>query len=181
MISPLSIAKIVVVVAVLAVGFCAGWTLNGWRYEAQLATANAAYEANMKTVSDTAAAAAEAQVAKTTDLQNQLAAEDAKHTKEMTDVQAQIAAAQAAVALPSGGLSVLATCPSTDTGSGNSVPSTPTASIVVHAAHVAAPTRAVLDRGVAQRLLALTATGDKALVALSACQDYVKTIQGTSK
>ncbi|PMU85227.1 hypothetical protein C1Y30_30695, partial [Pseudomonas sp. GW704-F3] len=58
-----------------------------------------------------------------------------------------------------------------DSASGCNVPATPGAVGVVHGA-----ARAQLDPAHAQRILAITGDGDQGLIALRACQAYVRTI-----
>jgi hypothetical protein len=174
MIPSLVPVKLGAALGVLLAAGAGGWTLNGWRYEALLADAQAAYSDNIKAIADAAEQAAAAQLVRTTQLEQALATEDVQHSQEMSDARAQTDAAKAAVAAPGGGLSVLASCPAGNPGGGHSLPAAATPGGVDHAAAV----RVVLDPGVAQRLLALTARGDRALIQLRACQDYVKTIQG---
>ena len=60
----------------------------------------------------------------------------------------------------------------TTTGAGNGSLSAPTATGgVVHG-----PARAELDPAHAQRIIAITGEGDRGLIALQACQAYVKAI-----
>ncbi|PMU87239.1 lysis protein, partial [Pseudomonas sp. GW704-F3] len=58
-----------------------------------------------------------------------------------------------------------------DSASGCNVPATPGAVGVVHGA-----ARAQLDPAHAQRILAITGDGDQGLIALRACQAYVRAI-----
>lgn len=60
----------------------------------------------------------------------------------------------------------------TDTAGGCSVPAGTTAGGVVHGG-----TRARLDPAHAQRIIAITNDGDQGLVALRACQSYIRIIR----
>ncbi|MGY2160993.1 lysis protein, partial [Pseudomonas tolaasii] len=60
---------------------------------------------------------------------------------------------------------------STDSASGCDVPAAPGAAGVVHAVR-----RAQLDPAHAQRIIAITDDGDKAVIALRACQAYVRAV-----
>ena len=92
---------------------------------------------------------------------------DQQHTKELSDAQRNQARLRDQLATADVRLSVLIE----DSASGCNVPTTPGAVGVVHAAR-----RAQLDPAHAQRIVAITDDGDNAIIALRACQAYVRAI-----
>ncbi|KRP45090.1 lysozyme, partial [Pseudomonas synxantha] len=103
--------------------------------------------------------------------EEKLALQDQQHTKELSDAQRNQAVLRDRLATSDVRLSVL--IDSADTASGCNVPTSTSAVGVVHAAR-----RAQLDPAHAQRILAITGDGDQGLIALRACQAYVKTVAG---
>ena len=95
--------------------------------------------------------------------QRLLAQLDTEHTKALTDAQTTNNQLRAAVATGARRLSVKATCP------------------VVRTATTAtrlddAEARAELDPAAAERIVAIPADGDEAIVALTGLQDYINTV-----
>lgn len=95
--------------------------------------------------------------------QRLLAQLDTEHTKALTDAQTTNNQLRAAVATGTRRLSVKATCP------------------VVRTATTAtrlddAEARAELDPAAAERIVAIPADGDEAIVALTGLQDYINTV-----
>lgn len=95
--------------------------------------------------------------------QRLLAQLDTEHTKALTNAQTTNNQLRAAVATGARRLSVKATCP------------------VVRAATTAAglddaEARAELDPAAAERIVAIPADGDEAIVALTGLQDYINTV-----
>jgi len=166
-----------VALILFAAGF-GGWTLASWDYGAKLAKAQAQYAENMTKVSDAAAKANADNLTRLQAAQAQIAQQDAKYSKDMSDASDQIAAAQVQLAAHPDSFSVLANCPGTDTGGGDKLPGPTTAPSMDHG-----PTqvRAIVDPGIVKRLLAATARGDKALIQLAALQAYVLTITKGAK
>lgn len=95
--------------------------------------------------------------------QRLLAQLDTEHTKALTDAQTNINQLRAAVATGARRLSVKATCP---------VVRTATTSTRLDDAE----TRAELDPATAERIVAIPADGDEAIVALTGLQDYINTV-----
>lgn len=92
---------------------------------------------------------------------------DDKHTKELFDAQDNVSNILDTVSTGQRRLfvtTVKAKC---------AMPNNSTAASVDHAA-----TRAELNKEFAQRIIAITARGDKAIIQLNACQDYVKAVAG---
>jgi hypothetical protein len=175
MIPGLSWAKLAIAVVVLLGAGATGWQLNGWRLGTQLADDKAAYAQNLQHVSDAATKAAQEQEQKLEAAQQAIAALDAQHTEEMQHVQADAAAAHAALADGTRQLSITASCPS---AGGNIVPGATPATGVDHGSPAS---RAVIDGSAAQALVALAAKGDGYRVQLAACQDYARTLQSVAQ
>ena len=100
-------------------------------------------------------------------LEGRLQSIDEAHFKEFSDAQKNISRLRDRLATADVRLSVL--IDATDSASGCNVPSTTSAVGVVHAAR-----RAQLDPAHAQRIVAITGDGDRGLIALAACQAYVR-------
>ncbi|MEZ0553843.1 lysis system i-spanin subunit Rz, partial [Pseudomonas sp. Env-33] len=101
-------------------------------------------------------------------LEQQLAGQDQQHSKELSDAQRNQARLRDQLATADVRLSVLL---GEDPASSCNVPAAPGAVGVVHAAR-----RAQLNPAHAQRIIRITDDGDSALIALRACQAYVRTI-----
>ncbi|WP_415840096.1 lysis system i-spanin subunit Rz, partial [Pseudomonas synxantha] len=100
--------------------------------------------------------------------EEKLALQDQQHTKELSDAQRNQARLRDRLATADVRLSVLI---AEDSASSCNVPTAPGAVGVVHAAR-----RAQLDPAHAQRIIAITDDGDNAIIALRACQAYVRAV-----
>ncbi|WPN21790.1 lysis system i-spanin subunit Rz [Pseudomonas marginalis] len=159
--------------AVLAFGSAAlAWTAQGWRYGQQLERQARLYADTLTELSLAGAALQRDEQGKRLALEQRLQNNDEIHHKELTDAQTKQARLRDRLATADLRLSVvLAT---TDASSGCSVPTTAATGRMVHG-----PTRAHLDPAHAQRIIAITDTGDQGLIALAACQSYIKEIVST--
>ncbi|KTC63366.1 lysozyme, partial [Pseudomonas fluorescens ABAC62] len=101
--------------------------------------------------------------------EQQFAIQDQQHTKELSDEQHKQAVIRDRLATTELRLSVL--LDSADSASGCNVSAAPGAVGVAHAAR-----RAQLDPAHAQRIIAITDAGDQGLIALRACQAYVREV-----
>ena len=151
----------------LSIGFGGAWKVQDWRMGERLAEQAGQLAKGLAAVSNAAAAQALAEQGKRLALEQQLATLDQQHTKELTDAQRNQARLRDQLATADVRLSVLIE----DPASGCNVPATPGAVGVVHAAR-----RAQLDPAHAQRIIAITADGDNAIIALRACQAYVRAV-----
>ncbi|MCU7647110.1 lysis protein [Pseudomonas piscis] len=102
-------------------------------------------------------------------LEDRLATSDQTHHETLTHVQKDQARLRDRLATADLRLSVLLN--TAGTGGGCGVPTTAGAGGLVHGA-----ARAELDPAAAQRIVAIAGDGDQGLIALRACQDYVKGI-----
>ena len=153
----------------MAVSFGAAWQVQKWRYDGKLAKQAGQFQTDLDAVSNAATAQARTEQDKRLAIEQQLAAADQQHTKELSDAQRNQALLRDRLATADVRLSVL--LDATDSASGCDVPTTPGAVGVVHAAR-----RAQLDPAHAQRIISITDAGDQGLIALRACQAYVRTI-----
>ena len=156
----------------LAIGFGGAWRVQDWRLGKKMAERTAEQGANHQKELDAITGEAwrqqSAELDKRLATEQQLALQDQQHTKELSDAQRNQARLRDQLATADVRLSVLL---AEDSASGCNVPTTPGAVGVVHAAR-----RAQLDPAHAQRILAITGDGDQGLIALRACQAYVRTI-----
>ncbi|NWB63742.1 lysis system i-spanin subunit Rz [Pseudomonas sp. F1002] len=160
---------VVLILLAMAVSFGAAWQVQDWRYDGKLAKQAAQFQTDLDAIGNAANAQARAEQDRRLATEQQLAAADQQHTKELSDAQRNQALLRDRLATADVRLSVL--LDSTDSASGCNVPSTPGAVGVVHAAR-----RAQLDPAHAQRIIGITDAGDQGLIALRACQAYVRAI-----
>ena len=153
----------------MAVSFGAAWQVQDWRYDGKLAKQAGQFQTDLDAIGNAAAAQARAEQDKRLATEQQLAAADQQHSKELSDAQRNQALLRDRLATADVRLSVL--LDATDSASGCNVPAAPGAVGVVHAAR-----RAQLDPAHAQRIIGITDAGDQGLIALRACQAYVRAV-----
>ncbi|WP_104902954.1 lysis system i-spanin subunit Rz [Pseudomonas sp. LH1G9] len=153
----------------MAIGFGGAWQVQDWRMGKKLAEQAGEFQKDLGLVSAAAAKQARAETDKRLALEQQLAGQDQQHTRELSDAQRNQAVLRDRLATSDLRLSVL--LDAADSASGCNVPATPGAVGVVHGA-----ARAQLDPAHAQRIVAITGDGDQGLIALRACQAYVRGI-----
>lgn len=105
-------------------------------------------------------------------LEDRLQANDETHYKELRDAQTNQARLRDRLATADVRLSVLLNTAATSGGGG--MPATTSTCGVVYGA-----ARAELDPAAAQRIVAIAGDGDQGLIALAACQSYIKEIVST--
>ncbi|PRA29271.1 lysis system i-spanin subunit Rz [Pseudomonas poae] len=135
------------------------WQVQAWRYGAQIEGESAAQ-------AQAALHQQQAEHDKRQALEHQLSASDQRHARELNDAQRQQAALRDRLATADVRLSVLL-----DAADGCPVPASATPGGVVHA-----NARARLDPAHAQRIIGITDDGDRAVIALRACQAYVRAV-----
>ena len=149
------------------------WQVQDWRLGKQLSerlsAQSAAHQGQLDAITNEAWRQQKAEQDKRLAIEEQIAVQDQQHTQELSDAQRNQASLRDRLATADVRLSVL--LDAADSASGCNVPSTPGAVGVVHAAR-----RAQLDPAHAQRIIAITDAGDQGLIALRACQAYVRTI-----
>jgi hypothetical protein len=155
---------------IAGLGAAGAWTVQAWRYEAQLSAQSAA-------VARDAALRAQDVLAWLTDaegkrqaLEGRLKANDETHFKELSGVQQNQKVLTSRLATSELRLSVLLAATGAQSGGGG-LQAAPGSGGVVHAG-----TRAELDPAHAQRIVAITGDGDEGLTALAACQGWVREV-----
>ncbi|BBP71107.1 lysis protein [Pseudomonas sp. Seg1] len=161
--------KLVGVLALVLIGAGSAWQFQDWRYGRQLAEQARLHADAMNQLTQAAATAQQAEQDKRLALEQRLAASEQTHFRKMSDAQRDQDRLRDRLATADVRLSVL--LDATDVAKGCGVPATPGAGGVDHAA-----VRARLDPAHAQRIIAITDTGDRGLIALQACQAYVRNL-----
>lgn len=159
------LAAILVGAAISAAGT---WQVQDWRMGKKLAEQTNLHQMDLAAITSAADAQARAETDKRLALEQQLAGQDQQHTRELSDAQRNQAVLRDRLATSDLRLSVLL---AEDPAGGCNVPTPPGTVGVVHAAR-----RAQLDPAHAQRIIAITGDGDQGLIALRACQAYVRAI-----
>ncbi|MEA1029396.1 lysis system i-spanin subunit Rz [Pseudomonas sp. N-137] len=154
------------VAVALILAMSATWKVQDWRYGMKLAEQAGLHQSDLDKINSAATAQVQAEQGKRLDLEQRLSAREQTHHKELSDAQTNQARLRDRLATADLRLSVLL---AEDPASCNGVPATPGAVGVVHGAH-----RAQLDPAHAQRIIGITDDGDRGLIALKACQAYVR-------
>ncbi|CAN7257123.1 lysis system i-spanin subunit Rz [Pseudomonas brassicacearum] len=154
------------VLMLLALAVGATWKVQDWRYGKQLAEQAGLHQSDLAEISRAAATQAKAEQDKRLALEQRLSSSEQNHHQELTNVQKDQDRLRDRLATSDLRLSVLL---AEDSASGCAVPAAPGAVGVVHGR-----ARAQLDPAHAQRIIAITNDGDRGLIALAACQAYVR-------
>ncbi|NNA93246.1 lysis system i-spanin subunit Rz [Pseudomonas gessardii] len=162
---------VVLILVLMASAAGVTWQVQDWRLGKKLAEQAGLHQGELAAVSAAAAKQVSAEQGRRLALEKTLATSDQQHTRELSDAQRNQALLRDRLATADVRLSVL--LDATDSASSCNVPSAPGAVGVVHGAR-----RAQLDPAHAQRIIAITDAGDQGLIALRACQAYVR---GVSK
>lgn len=158
--------------AVLAGGSAAlVWQAQDWRYGKLLAEQARLHTDTLNQLALASAAQQSAEQYKHLALQQRLAASEQTHYRVLSDAQRNQSRLRDRLATADLRLSVL--LGATDAASGCAMSSTTSTGSVVHGA-----TRAQLNSAHAQRIIGITDTGDRGLIALAACQAYAKKVTG---
>jgi len=163
----------------LAVGFLltalvggsalSAWKVQDWRYGQQLAEQASLHKDDLIAISNAAADQVHTAQVKRLALEQRLSTSEQIHYKELSDAQTNQARLRDRLATADLRLSVL--LDATAAASGDTVSAATPTGGVVHG-----PTRAQLDPAHAQRIIGITDAGDQGLIALRACQAYVKEV-----
>jgi hypothetical protein len=169
--TPIQSLASLVVLALALMGAAAGaaWQVQDWRMGKGLAEQASQHQADLTSISNAAAGQARTEQDKRLAIEQQLSAHDQQHIRELSDAQRTQATLRDRLATADVRLSVL--LDATDSASGCKVPPASNTVGVVHAAR-----RAQLDPTHAQRIVAITDDGDNAIIALRACQAYVRAV-----
>ncbi len=158
---------LVLILLLMATAAGVAWQVQEWRMGEKLAEQDGLYKDDLAAISNAATAQAQVEQGQRLALEQKLVGQDQQHTKELSDAQRNQALLRDRLATADVRLSVLIE----DSASGCNMPTTPGAVGVVHAAR-----RAQLDPAHAQRIIGITDGGDQGLIALQACQAYVRAV-----
>ena len=154
----------------LAIVCFATWKVDAWRYGKQLADLNAEHQAELTRLANASSALILQEQDKRIALEQWLAASDQAHYRALTDEKTKQALLRDRLATADLRLSVQ--LDATAATGCDAVQATTGAGGVVHGA-----ARAQLDPAHAQRIIGITSDGDQGLIALRACQSYVRLIE----
>ncbi|MCP1419883.1 hypothetical protein J3D47_004126 [Pseudomonas laurylsulfativorans] len=157
------------VLALLLITAGGVWKVQDWRYGGQLAAQALLHQSDLNALSNAAAAQVRTDQDKRLALEQRLSASDQFHHEALTNAQKDQARLRDRLATADLRLSVL--LDATDSANGCSVPAGTGAGGMVHGG-----ARARLDPAHAQRIIGITDAGDQGLIALAACQAYVKEV-----
>ena len=161
--------KTVGAMMLVLIGAGSAWQFQDWRYGKQLAQQAQQHAEALNQLTQAAATAQQTEQDKRLALEQRLAASEQTHFRKMTDVQHDQDRLRDRLATADLRLSVL--LDATDAAKGCGVPATAGDGGLDHGT-----VRAKLDPAHAQRIIAITDTGDRGLIALQACQAYVKAV-----
>lgn len=157
---------VAVVLAVLAA--CAlTWQVQAWRHGREMALRESEYDRERLQLAQGAAAQLQEEQQRRLALEQRVQSADQLHSRELSDAQQTQARLRDRLATADLRLSVLLASDADST----TVPAAAGAGGVVHD-----PPRARLDPAHARRIVAITGDGDEGLIALRACQAYVRAL-----
>ena len=163
--------KAVGLLALVLIGAVSAWQFQDWRYGKQLAEQARLHAETLNDLTQAAATAQQAEQDKRLALEQRLATSEQTHYRKLSDAQRDQDRLRDRLATADVRLSVLLDA---DSAGGCDLSKASGAGGVDHAA-----VRARLDPAHAQRIIAITDTGDRGLIALQACQAYVKAISAS--
>ena len=161
--------KSVVALALVLTGAGSAWQFQDWRYGSQLAEQARLHGENVNQLKLAAAAAQQAEQNKRLALEQSLATSEQAHYRKMADAQRDQDRLRDRLATADVRLSVL--LDATDVANGCNVSASTGAGGVDHGT-----LRARLNPAHAQRIIAITDKGDRGLIALQACQSYIRAL-----
>ena len=163
-----------VLMIILALMVGSAWVAWEWQanaYGQQLAAKEAAHQTERTNLANANSAQILAEQGKRLALEQWLAASDQSHYRALTDEKTKQARLRDRLATADLRLSVQLDAAATGC---DAVQPTTSAGGVVHGSH-----RAQLDPAHAQRIIGITGDGDQGLIALQACQAYIRETSGT--
>ncbi len=163
--------RLIGVLALVLLGAGSAWQFQDLRYGKQLAELSRLHGETLNQLAMAGAEAQKSEQEKRLALEQRLSASEKNHFEKMTNAQNDQARLRDRLATADLRLSVLIDAGS---ASGCDVPKATGAGGVDHAA-----VRARLDPAHAQRIIAITDTGDRGLIALQACQAYVRSVSSS--
>ena len=162
---------LLIILALMAGSAWAAWAWQANAYGQQVATKDAEHQTVLTNLANASAAQILAEQGKRLALEQWLAASDQAHYRALTDEKTKQTHLRDRLATADLRLSVQLDAAATGC---DSVQPTTSAGGVVHGSH-----RAQLDPAHAQRIIGITGDGDQGLIALQACQAYIRETSGT--
>ena len=153
-------------IVLVLIGAVSAWQVQAWRYSTRLAEQSRLHTETLNQLAMIGASAQKVEQDKRLALEQRLTASDQTHHKELSDAQANQARLRDRLATSDLRLSVIL---AQGSAGGCSVPAATGAGSMVPAG-----VRAELDPAHAQRIIGITDEGDRAVIALKACQAYVR-------
>ncbi len=160
---------LLIILTLMAGSAWAAWAWQANAYGHLLAAKDAAHQTVLTDLANASSAQILAEQGKRLALEQWLAASDQSHFRALTDEKTKQARLRDRLATADLRLSVLLDTTATNGSDGMQTTAT---GCVVHGA-----TRARLDPAHAQRIIGITGDGDQGLIALRACQAYVREIR----
>ena len=145
------------------------WKIQDWRYGKALAEQGRLQAETLRQLTLSAATAQQYETDKHLALEQQLSTSEQTHYRALNDAQRDQDRLRDRLATADVRLSVL--LDADDVAAGCAMPATPRAGGVDHGS-----ARARLDPAHAQRIIAITDAGDRGLIALQACQAYIRAL-----
>ena len=166
------VGVLLIILALMAGSAWVAWEWQANAYGQRLAAKEAAYQTERTDLANANSAQILAEQGKRLALEQWLAASDQSHYRALTDEKTKQARLRDRLATADLRLSVqLAATAATGC---DAVQATTSTGGVVYGAH-----RARLDPAHAQRIIGITGDGDQGLIALQACQAYIRETSGT--
>ncbi|TBU88641.1 lysis system i-spanin subunit Rz [Phytopseudomonas dryadis] len=165
------LASVALLVLALAGGAGLGWVVQGWRLEQQIARRDELHAATLAEIQRAAAGQAQREQEKRLQLERQLQASSETEYRKRTDAQYTAARLRDRLATADLRLSVLLAAVPAAAGGDGAVPTATGAGRLVDGG-----VRGDLDPGAAQRIVGIAERGDQAIIALGACQAYVRQV-----
>ena len=165
----LSVWRLLGLVLLAAVSAALAWQFQDWRYGRQLAEQARLHAETLNQLTSAVTTAQQAEQDKRLALEQRLTASEQNHYRALNDAQRDQDRLRDRLATADLRLSVL--IDAGDAAQGCGVPATSGAGGVDHAA-----VRARLDPAHARRIVAITGEGDRGLIALQACQAYIRAL-----
>ncbi|WP_415771071.1 lysis system i-spanin subunit Rz [Pseudomonas sp. LB3P38] len=157
------------VLALLLLTASGVWKVQDWRYDMELADQVRLHSDDLTAINNAATAQVTVEQDKRLALEQRLSTSEQTHYRALIDAQRDQGRLRDRLATADVRLSVL--LDADDTAPGCSVPTTSSTGGVDHGA-----ARARLDPAHAQRIIAITDAGDRGLIALQACQAYIRAL-----
>lgn len=163
--------QLIVALALFSAGAASGWQVQDWRLGERLAERDRLHGHTLAEIQRAAAGQAQREHQRRVGLEQQLMAESRNQYRKRTDAEHTSARLRDRLATADLRLSVLLAADPANPSGGSALPGATATGRLVDGAP-----RAELDPATAQRVLAIAEQGDRAVIALNACQAYVQAL-----